>query len=197
MYVFTRSFKIIYTSKSTTTHFVIPDEESWREVKEQNEKAEHKHKKQKLASLFPKSLDSALLDDLESTITKFQDLASSFGLDPSQIHSLSKQCFVPCITEKQRLRLLYCLIPRSTVQDHTIVSIMGVFGTLMGPSHLSTKTTILKWLILVYDLIEPKQTLHKLYSVFFHYLEYETLRYIFFSVFSLILVLICVICYID
>ncbi len=42
---------------------------------------------------------------------------------------------------------------------------------------MSTQTIILKWIILVYDLVPSKASLHKLYPLFFHYLDYESLRY--------------------
>lgn len=49
---------------------------------------------------------------------------------------------------------------------------MGAFSSL---SH-SLQITILKWLILAYDLIDDKEFLHRLYGVFFHFIELDTLR---------------------
>jgi centromere protein I len=42
--------------------------------------------------------------------------------------------------------------------------------------HFYLKALLLRWIIIVYDVIEDHTQLLKFYGVVFHYMEYDTLR---------------------
>ena len=37
------------------------------------------------------------------------------------------------------------------------------------------QVVLIRWIVLVYDLIDDKDLLHSVYPVFFHFLQYEAL----------------------
>jgi centromere protein I len=119
---------------------------------------------------------SQLYEELEDHLHVIQKFATDNGLTTLQLHTLASIAFHPEFDEHYCHIILYSLIPREFVSADTVVAMMGYFSNLTGAGHIGTKGFILKWVILVYDLIEPKDVLHRLYPVFFHYLDYETLR---------------------
>eukprot|EP00742_Colponemidia_sp_Colp-10_P012414 GILJ01013943.1.p1 GENE.GILJ01013943.1~~GILJ01013943.1.p1 ORF type:complete len:748 (+),score=102.95 GILJ01013943.1:172-2244(+) len=102
-------------------------------------------------------------------------MTDKYGLSSEQITravEVALHCSMDLIRPAVRPRLIKCLIPRRYISDHVVVTLLGRWHTIPLPSRL----TWLKWLLCVYDFVEHKAQLHKLYSVFFHMLEYETLR---------------------
>jgi centromere protein I len=69
------------------------------------------------------------------------------------------------------------LYPGSRVTDSIVVKVVGSLGHgRMKPSY-STQAALLKWLIMVYDILENQRLLSKLYSVLFNLIDTSALRY--------------------
>lgn len=71
-------------------------------------------------------------------------------------------------------RLIRALIPRATVPEGCVLEVIGRICARKLP--VPTSMLLLKWLILVYDIIDSKTRLHRLYGVIFHFIEFDTLR---------------------
>ena len=104
-----------------------------------------------------------------------QNLVPQFGLIESLLIELTKLIIRRCDVENEKWSksaISHLMIPRNSVPSEVVVQLLGAFGNF---SH-NMRQSILKWIILVFDLIDQKEILHKMYAVFFHYLAYETLR---------------------
>lgn len=93
--------------------------------------------------------------------------------------------------DRVQARLLHCLLPSTYVTEQTIVNLLGEFvhssfiksfffkisiaGTFTSQSH-STQAVILKWIILVFDLLTSTHAIHRLYALFFRHISFDILR---------------------
>lgn len=97
------------------------------------------------------------------------------GLSPEQVERL-----VAILTDleaahaRDQVRLLRCLVPRAPVTPGTVLRLLGRFGSLP----MQTRQVALRFLVLAgeYGLLPELHLMRALYSVLFHYLQYETLR---------------------
>ena len=69
-------------------------------------------------------------------------------------------------------RLVRCLIPSHDVPHSAVLHALGSMGQLPP----SLKQLLFKWIVLVYDIIDNKAPLHKVYDVIFHHIQYDSLR---------------------
>lgn len=70
-------------------------------------------------------------------------------------------------------RLLKALIPRTTVPESAVLAGVARLNSASFP--LTLRVLFVKWLVLVYDLLDSKKALWNLYGVLFLYLDYESL----------------------
>ena len=68
-------------------------------------------------------------------------------------------------------RAVRCLIPRDSVP---CVSVLRLLGSLKGHT-LSLQLLVIRWIILVYDTIDDRSSLHGIYGVLFYYLQFDDL----------------------
>ncbi|RUP50559.1 Mis6-domain-containing protein [Jimgerdemannia flammicorona] len=73
--------------------------------------------------------------------------------------------------EASSKRLAKLLLPRKRVREDHVVKILGSLSS----GRKSVLTFLLRWVILIYDVLESTDKLRKLYGVIFHYLEFQTL----------------------
>jgi len=71
-------------------------------------------------------------------------------------------------------RVFRVLLPRGGVPEECGLAVLGVLNS--RDHSLTFKAMALKWLLLVWELLEGTQMLAKAYGVLFHYLEYDTIR---------------------
>lgn len=73
--------------------------------------------------------------------------------------------------------LIRNLYPATRVPDIIVIKVVGGLGHgRLKPSY-SAQAALLKWLIMVYDVLEDHRVLSQLYSVLFNLLDTSTLRY--------------------
>lgn len=71
-----------------------------------------------------------------------------------------------------RIRVLRCLVPRTTVP---VVVLFCALGSMRTQS-LPLKLLLFRWMVLIIDLVEQRDRLQAMYDVIFQYLGYDELR---------------------
>jgi len=64
------------------------------------------------------------------------------------------------------------MLPKTQVPEAAVVQLLGAFGTMSLP----LRKGVLTWLLTVFDTLDSTTRLHKLYSVFLHYIDFDSLR---------------------
>jgi hypothetical protein len=103
---------------------------------------------------------------------QLEALVSEDGLNETHLLHLSNIIQRNDDERWSRMALSRLLIPRRHVPIDALVQLLGAFGNFSMPLRLS----VLKWLIVVFDLVTDAERMRSLYGVFFHYLGYESLR---------------------
>ncbi|KAG0348256.1 hypothetical protein BG004_005575 [Podila humilis] len=99
--------------------------------------------------------------------------AREFGLSADQLTNLLEVILSGKIDDSTSRKLKKLLLPRHKVPENCAIRILGNLG---GDLRSSIQASLLRWIILCYDLFDSRSRLQRLYSVVFHYLTYETLR---------------------
>jgi centromere protein I len=68
------------------------------------------------------------------------------------------------------------LYPATKVPDECVVRVVGSLGHGQAKARLSVQSGLLKWLIMVYDVLENRGILSQLYSLLFNLLDTTTIR---------------------
>jgi centromere protein I len=101
-----------------------------------------------------------------------EDAARPNGLLPEHILSLSEYIASRNTNSVLLTRAVRCLIPRDSVP---CASVLRLLGSLKGHT-LSLQLLIIRWIILVYDIIDDRSSLQEIYGVLFYYLQFDDLR---------------------
>lgn len=96
-----------------------------------------------------------------------------FGLAPEQITQTLDIILSAKLDDTTSRKMIKLLLPRQSVPELCAVHILGALGKNLS---FAIQATLLKWIILVYDIFDSRTKLQQLYGVVFHYLPYETLR---------------------
>ncbi|XP_066571135.1 centromere protein I [Amia ocellicauda] len=111
---------------------------------------------------------------LENHLEIVERVAFTRGLPPEGIAAMLDLALSLRIANNTfGLRVLKCLIPASVVPDNAVTR--GVSWFCVGKLSSTMQTMFIRWLITVFDLIEPKEQLHALYGIFFSFLPDENL----------------------
>lgn len=79
--------------------------------------------------------------------------------------------------------LTHNLYPVSKVPDSTVVKVIGSLGHGRFKPSYATQAGLLRWLVLVYDVLENPNILSQLYSIAFNLLDTAAIRYFHLEVF--------------
>ena len=129
-------------------------------------------------------------DELKRCVIAVEEAATASGLLPEHIISLT-EFIASRKTSKQWVQLenicahkmrfladsailsraVRSLIPRASVPCSAILRLLG---SLKGQI-LSLQLLIIRWIILIYDIIDNKSNLHAIYGVLFYYLQNDEL----------------------
>ncbi|MBN3299752.1 CENPI protein, partial [Amia calva] len=113
---------------------------------------------------------------LENHLEIVERVAFTRGLPPEGIAAMLDLALSLRIANNTfGLRVLKCLIPASVVPDNAVTR--GVSWFCVGKLSSTMQTMFIRWLITVFDLIEPKEQLHALYGIFFSFLPDENLKW--------------------
>lgn len=75
--------------------------------------------------------------------------------------------------------LIRNLYPASKVPDIVVVKVVGCLGHGRAKLSYAAQASLLKWLIMVYDVLENQKVLSQLYGVLFNLIDTSALRYVF------------------
>ncbi|KAH7393204.1 Mis6-domain-containing protein [Cadophora sp. MPI-SDFR-AT-0126] len=110
-------------------------------------------------------------------IDKLCSMAYEDGLSNSSLEQLVDIITRPNELDQSSLgNLIRNLYPATRVPDLVVIKVVGGLGHgRLKPSY-SAQAALLKWLIMVYDVLEDQRVLSQLYSVLFNMLDTSTLR---------------------
>jgi centromere protein I len=74
--------------------------------------------------------------------------------------------------------LIRHLYPASKVPNTIVVKVVGSLGHGRSKPSYTTQAALLKWLIMVYDVLEVQKVLSQLYGILFNLLDTIAIRYI-------------------
>ncbi|KAK9455128.1 Mis6-domain-containing protein [Dipodascopsis uninucleata] len=80
------------------------------------------------------------------------------------------------IHTSQKLQLLKMLFPRDKVADDIVLRISGCLGVGKGKADMAVQVQLLRWIVLMYPFLRSKNSLSRLYNIFFAFLSFESLR---------------------
>jgi centromere protein I len=100
--------------------------------------------------------------------------AKDVGLSPKEITSLVAIAGSGRLGVQSAQKLIRCLIPQEHVEQEAAVKVLSCLG--VPNIAASVKALLLKWTVLVFDLLDGDHLLSCLYDVLFHFLDYDSLR---------------------
>lgn len=74
-------------------------------------------------------------------------------------------------------KLIRNLYPVDKVPDSAVIKVVGSLGHGGAKPSYTSQAALLKWLIMVYDVLENQRVLSRLYNVLFNLLDTIALRY--------------------
>ncbi|SRR6266536_4605638 len=94
------------------------------------------------------------------------------GLSSNYLSKIIDVITLPNELDQASLRnLIKNLYPNSKVPDSIVINVVGSLGHGRSKPSYTVQAALLKWLVLIYDIIENQKVLSKLYGVFFNLLD--------------------------
>ncbi|XP_046852040.1 centromere protein I-like isoform X2 [Xenia sp. Carnegie-2017] len=108
-----------------------------------------------------------------SVIVCLQEEACHNGLSDEQITRLLNICCSKKFVDAVRNQIIKCLIPRHGISADCIINVFSRMSANI--INTSIQVSLLKWIIMVYELIDDRDKVHNLYGMIFHFLDNDTL----------------------
>lgn len=100
------------------------------------------------------------------------------GLLTEELHKLLDIVTLPNELDQGSLgSLIRNLYPVSKVPDSAVVKVIGCLGNGRFKPSYTTQAGLLKWLVLVYTVLENPRILSQLYSIIFNLIDTAAIRY--------------------
>lgn len=112
--------------------------------------------------------------NIKMAVDVIEQTAREIGLTPQHIDTIVDVVGCSKLPKGLSHRLIKSLIPSSVVPQTSIVSCVSWMSTNSLQS--DTKALFLRWILVVFNAIDDKQILHKLYSFLFLFVENTILR---------------------
>jgi centromere protein I len=115
-------------------------------------------------------------------ITRVVDIVASKAYEHGLVRDLLEEV-VDIITLPNELdqasvaTLIRNLYPTGRVSDDVVLKVVGSLGHGRGKAAFPTQAALLKWLIMVYDILENQKILSQLYSQLFNLLDTIAIRF--------------------
>lgn len=108
------------------------------------------------------------------------DGAYEHGLSEGHLQKLIDIITLPNQLDQASLRaLIQSLYPASRVSDVVVVKAVASLGHGQGKLSYPAQAALVKWLILVYDVLENPGVLSRLYSILFNLLDTIAIRFVY------------------
>ncbi|KAI9480886.1 MAG: Mis6-domain-containing protein [Benjaminiella poitrasii] len=119
-------------------------------------------------------LNTYRLQNYFKLLKKIFPLIKEYGLSETQFNALFEVIMSRNLPSSSAKILIPYLLPRSKISDEYIIRIIGRLSR--KGVDMSMVADLLKWTVAVYDIIERKDRIRKLYPVLFHCLPYASVR---------------------
>ncbi|CAG8659270.1 7903_t:CDS:10, partial [Ambispora leptoticha] len=129
---------------------------------------------EKITLITQHSGNKAKRSEIKIHINELEKLVHWHGLEEEQLSDLLNLVFSAKLDVADTKRIIKLLIPRQKISENLVIKILGKLGHELVIH--SIQGLLLRWIILVYPLLEDYSRLQKLYGVIFHFLEYQGLR---------------------
>jgi centromere protein I len=104
------------------------------------------------------------------------------GLDVTSLEKLIDILTEPNTLDQGALgNIIKNLYPASKVSDGIIIKVLGSLGHGRAKPFFTTQVALLKWLVMVYDVLENQRVLSRFYGILFNLLDTLSIRYILFA----------------
>lgn len=97
--------------------------------------------------------------------------AETHGVSQQELHHLVRIVFDCKLNSSVSSTLIHSLIPRDSIPEEAVLC--AISKICMRRCPLKVLHLMLKWIVLVYDIINTKSKLHSLYGVLFHYIKID------------------------
>lgn len=102
-------------------------------------------------------------------VEMIEDVAHNNGLQHDQVENLVKLVTSAKYADSVSSRLVKCLIPQGLVPSSAVVKVASRMCT--NKLSLNMKVLLVRWILIIFNLIDDLKDLHSLYGVFFLFLE--------------------------
>ncbi|GJJ70668.1 centromere protein I [Entomortierella parvispora] len=102
-----------------------------------------------------------------------EPLIRHFGLSPDQLTEMLDIILKGKLDDTTARKMIKLLLPRQHVPEMCAVKVLGSLGRQLS---YASQAALIRWVILVYDILDSRTKLQQLYGAVFHYLTFETLR---------------------
>jgi centromere protein I len=127
------------------------------------------------AASVPAKQRTVKLSDL---VTRFCSKAYEEGLPNASLEKLVDIITLPNELDQASVgNLIRNLYPAGKVPDKVVVKVVGSLGHGKTKPSYSSQAALLKWLVMVFDVIENHAVLSRLYDIFFNLLDTVAIRY--------------------
>jgi centromere protein I len=100
------------------------------------------------------------------------------GLSNAALEKLIDTITLPSHLDQASIgNLIRNLYPVSKVLNSAVIKVVGSLGHGRAKPSYTAQAALLKWLIMVYDILEDQRVLSRLYSVLFNLLDTIAIRY--------------------
>ncbi len=117
--------------------------------------------------------------NIKPTVEKFGSLSYNRGLLPADLGQLIDLVTTPSFLDQASLgNIVRNLYPATSVSDDLVVKVIGCLGHGKLKPSLSIQGELLKWLVVIYHIIDSQKILARSYSVLFNLLDTAAIRFV-------------------
>ncbi|CAI2174606.1 2651_t:CDS:10 [Funneliformis geosporum] len=111
---------------------------------------------------------------VKNQILELDKLVLYSGLEVAQIAEVLNVILTGKLDDIDTKSLIKVLLPRKSISNFLVIKVLGSLGNKILKYNI--QALLLRWIIIVYNVIEDHSELLKFYGVIIHYIEYDTLR---------------------
>lgn len=115
---------------------------------------------------------------MKPVVEKLSSLLYDQGLLPDDLGQLIDLVTIPSFLDQASLgNIARNLYPATTVNDDLIVRVIGCLGHGKLKPSLAIQGALLKWLVMIYHIIDNQAVLSRAYSILFNLLDTAAIRF--------------------
>ncbi|OWF49678.1 centromere protein I-like [Mizuhopecten yessoensis] len=111
--------------------------------------------------------------NLQTALELLEETSKTKGLPAEYITDLVDAAANTNIPDSVGARLIRALTPSTVVPEQAVINAISHMCT--NKPSIRIQTFFLRWILVVYDYIDKKENLHKLYGIIFYFLENQTM----------------------